>query len=61
MKVIINSRLLHSHTDDAHDCKIVVTSDGGRELIMQTDDVEDKKKWFDAIKLHIHYANGFDN
>jgi hypothetical protein len=59
--VIINSRLLHSHGNDAHDSKIVITSDGGRELIVQTNNIEDKKKWFEAIKLHIHYANGLDN
>ena len=57
-KVIINS---HSHGDDAHESKIVITSDGGRELIVQTENIKDKKEWFDAIKLHIHYANGLDN
>ena len=61
VKVIISSRLLHSHGDDANDYKIVVISNGGRELIMQAENVTEKKYWFDAIKQHINYANGHDN
>ena len=57
-KVIINS---HPHGNDVPESKIVISSDGGRELIVQTDNIEDKKEWFEAIKLHIHYANGLDN
>jgi hypothetical protein len=44
--------------EDAHDYKIIILEDSGKEMVLQAESVADKKIWLEAIKMHISYANG---